>query len=77
MINVEVTAKKNESPMSVLKRFSSKARSANVVKIVRDNRFKKKKYSRNVQKKNKIAVLRKTEEILRLIKLGKFKHKRR
>ena len=77
MINVEVTAKKNESPMSVLKRFSSKARSANVVKSVRDNRFKKKKYSRNVQKDNKIAVLKKTEGILRQIKLGKFKHKRR
>ncbi len=76
MINLEITAKNNEPGLSVLRRFSSKARSLNIVRATRDGRFKKRKISSNMKKANKVKVLARGRAYDLAYKLGQIKGRR-
>jgi len=74
--NVEITKKKNESNISLLKRFGRKVQEAGVIRKSKSIRYAERPKSAFVKKKNKIKTLIKTAEIEKQIKLGKITPKR-
>jgi len=74
--NVEIIKKKNESNISLLKRFGRKVQEAGVIRKSKSIRYAERPKSDFVKKKNKIKTLTKTAEIEKQIKLGKITPKR-
>jgi len=74
--NVEITKKKNESNISLLKRFGRKVQEAGVIRKSKSIRYAERPKSAFVKKKNKLKTLSKTAEIEKQIKLGKITPKR-
>jgi len=74
--NVEITKKKNESNISLLKRFGRKVQEAGVIRKSKSIRYAERPKSAFVKKKNKLKTLTKTAEIEKQIKLGKITPKR-
>lgn len=72
MYQIVVTKHENENSRSVLKRFSKETRSRGIVRKIRKNRFEKRTVSNNIQRKQRLRALKKTEERQRLIRLGKI-----
>lgn len=70
--NVEVAKKKNETNISLLKRFSRKVQEAGVIRKSKNIRYAERPQSDFVKKKNKLKSLKKTSEIEKKIKLGKI-----
>ncbi len=70
--NVEVTKKKNESNISLLKRFTKKVQESGVIKKSKSIRYQDRPQSDYVKKKKRLKSLDKTAEIQKKIKLGKF-----
>lgn len=70
--NVEVEKKKNETNISLLKRFGRKVQEAGVIRKSKTIRYAEKPESDFVKKKNKLKSLKKTAEIEKKIKLGKI-----
>ena len=74
--NVEIIKKKNESNISLLKRFGRKVQEAGVIRKSKSIRYAERPKSAFVKKKNKLKTLTKTAEIEKQIKLGKITPKR-
>ena len=70
--NVEITKKKNESNISVLKRFGRKVQEAGVIRKSKEIRYAERPNSAFLKKKGKLKSLSKTAEIEKQIKLGKL-----
>ena len=69
---VEVKKNMNEAPMSLIRRFSRRVKSANVLQKVRGNRFFSRKDSCLKTKARALNRITKRKEIERLKKLGKI-----
>jgi len=74
--NVEIIKKKNESNISLLKRFGRKVQEAGVIRKSKTIRYAERPKSDFVKKKNKLKTLKKTAEIEKQIKLGKITPKK-
>lgn len=75
--NVEVSKKKNETNISLLKRFSRKVQESGVVRKSKSIRYAERPKSDFVKKKHKLKSLTKTAEIEQKIKMGKITPGRR
>lgn len=75
--NVEVSKKKNETNISLLKRFSRKVQESGVVRKSKSIRYAERPKSDFVKKKHKLKALTKTAEIEKKIKMGKITPGRR
>lgn len=71
-INADITRKKNENNLSVLKRFTRRVQSAGVLPKVRSLRYDTRTPSQNVRKKQRLESLARKSKIDELIKLGKI-----
>jgi ribosomal protein S21 len=74
--NVEIVKKKNESSISLLKRFGRKVQEAGVIRKSKSIRYAERPQSDFVKKKNKLKSLGKTAEFEKQIKLGKLTPKK-
>jgi len=72
MINVEVHKTGNENSVSLLRRFTKKVQGSGVLPRVRGDRYSSRNISENVKKKKTLKKLKKRNEIMRQIKLGKI-----
>lgn len=72
MINVEVKKAGNENSVALLRRFTKKVQGSGVLPRVRGIRYSSRNISGNVKKKKTLKVLKKREEVAKLIKLGKI-----
>jgi ribosomal protein S21 len=70
--NVEVAKKKNESSLSIIKRFTRRVQESGVLPRVRSIRYAERVKSSYVKKKKRLTVLAKAAEYQRLFKLGKI-----
>jgi ribosomal protein S21 len=71
-VNVEISKKKNENNMSLLKKFGRRVQESGILQHSRKIRYASRSESDYVKKKNKLHSLRKKEEIEELVKLGKI-----
>lgn len=76
MISVEVSKKENETSSNLLRRFSRKIQSLNLIKRVRSNRYSSRPLSQFKKQKQALKKIEKKEEFQRLYKLGKIKNAR-
>ncbi len=72
MINVEVQKTGNENSVSLLRRFTKKVQGSGVLPRVRGDRYSSRNISESVKKKKTLKKLKKREEIMKQIKLGKI-----
>jgi len=70
--NVEITRKKNENNMSLLKRFTRRVQGSGVLPKKRSLRYDERTPSENVRRKQRLQALKRKEEMEELIKLGKI-----
>ncbi len=70
--NVEVTRKKNESPASIIKRFTRRVQESGVLPRVRSIRYAERPMSDYTKKKKRLKTLKRGAEYQRLFKLGKI-----
>lgn len=75
--NVIVSKKKNESNISLLKRFGRKVQESGVIRKSKSVRYTARPISAFTRKKRKIKNLKKTAEIELKVKLGKITMGRR
>lgn len=76
MLNVQVTAKENESTTNLLRRFSRKVNSSGILRAKRSRKTRRREPSKNVRKAQKVDALRKLGKVEKLIKLGKLPDRR-
>ncbi len=72
MITIEVTREPNESSSSVLRRFSKKVQSSNIIREVKALKAATRTQSHFKKKKSALNRLTRRAEIERLKKLGKL-----
>ncbi len=70
--NVEVTKSGNENNLNLIRRFTKRVQGSGVLPRVRSLRYSGRKASEYVKKKKTLKVLRRREEIVELIKMGKM-----
>lgn len=75
--NVHVEKKANENNAALIRRFTRSMQGTKLLRHVRDTRFFQRAFSDNVTKKNKLRRIKRSEEIKRLVKLGKMPDKSR
>lgn len=72
MINAEVVKTGNENNLNLIRRFTKKVQGSGVLPRVRSIRYSGRKASEYVKKKRALKVLKRREEIMELIKMGKM-----
>ncbi len=72
MINAEVTRNGNENNVNLIRRFTKKVQASGVLPRVRSIRYSQRKASPYVKQKRTLKVIKKREEIMELIKMGKM-----
>lgn len=72
MINIEVTKTDNENTLNLIRRFSKKVQGAGIIKRMRTLRYRARPMSTYVQRKKTLKSIKRKEEVLELIKLGKM-----
>lgn len=75
MINVEVTRNPNENSLNVIRRFTKKVQGSGVLPRVRSVRYHARTLSSYKVKQKTLASIKRKEEIVELIKLGKMPEK--
>lgn len=76
MINVKVEGSESESNSNILRRFSRRARGADIVQRAKDQRERSRPMSETQKKQEKLRRLRRQEEIEEMIKMGKIPDRR-
>lgn len=71
-VNVDITRKKNENNLSVLKRFTRRMQSSGVLPKVRSLRYLNRELSEGVRQKKRLQALERKAKVEELIKLGKI-----
>ncbi len=71
-LNVDVQKNQNENSMSLLRRFSRKAKSIGYMRLVRTKRYYARKPSKLRRKQGALARIEMTEKYEELKKLGKI-----
>lgn len=69
---IEVKRKNTENPMSVLRKFTRKVRTAGFLMDLRDRRYFKRKDSTLRKKQSALAKMKKRGEYRQLFKMGKL-----
>lgn len=77
MINVEVTKNANENNVGIIRRFTKKVQGSGILPKVRSKRYSLRSISAYKVKKNTLGCIKRKEEIMELIKMGKMDEKRR
>lgn len=72
MINAEVIKTGNENNVNLIRRFTKRVQGAGILPRVRSLRYATRKASSYVKKKKTLKVIRRREEIVDLIKMGKM-----
>ncbi|MDO8575293.1 MAG: hypothetical protein Q7R78_01160 [bacterium] len=72
MINAEVTKNHNESPASIIRRFTRKVQGAGILSRVRGIRYSSRKLSHYKVKQKTLESLTKKANFMRLVKMGKI-----
>ena len=75
MINVEINRNGTENSMGVLRRFTKKVQNSGVLPRVRSLRYNQRHLSHYKTKMKTLKVLKRKEEVLELIKMGKMQEK--
>lgn len=75
-VNIQIEKKDNENNAALLRRFKHAVQGSKLIPHIRDTRFHKRKLSSNIVRTKKIKQLKKSEDIKRLIKLGKMPEKK-
>lgn len=70
--NVEVVNNGKENALSLLRRFTKKVQRSGVLPKVRSNRYSTRALSEYVKKKKTLKRIARTEEMAKLIKLGRM-----
>ena len=70
--NAEVSRNDNESPVSLIRRFSKRVQGAGVITRVRGGRYHERPMSRFTTRKRALKSLKRRAEVQELIKLGKM-----
>jgi ribosomal protein S21 len=74
-INAEVQKTDNETVVNLIRRFSKRVQGAQVILRVRANRYHSRPASRAVSRKQALKNIKRREEVVQLIKLGKMPEK--
>ena len=72
MINVEVTKTANENNVGIIRRFTKKVQGSGILPKVRSKRYSLRELSFYKNKKNTLKNLKRKDEIMELIKMGKM-----
>lgn len=72
MIQVEVTKNNNETPSSIIRRFTKRVQESGIIKRAKSLRYNERAKSTYVQKKKTLKRLAKRSETARLRRLGKI-----
>ena len=72
MINAEVIKAGTENNVNLIRRFTKKVQGSGVLPRVRSIRYSTRKQSEYVKKKKTLKVLKRREEVMELIKMGKM-----
>ncbi|MEQ1500001.1 MAG: hypothetical protein ABL917_01350 [Parcubacteria group bacterium] len=72
MINVEVAKTGNENSLNLIRRFTKRVQGSGILSRVRSIRYAGRKQSEYVKKKKTLKVLKRKEEVMELIKMGKM-----
>lgn len=70
--NVEVVNNGKENALSLLRRFTKKVQRSGVLPKVRSNRYSNRNVSEYVKKKKTLKKIARTQEVAKLIKLGRM-----
>lgn len=73
--NVAVKRNKNENNANLLKRFTRRVQGAGILSKVRSIRYLNRELSPTVRKKKKLNSIKRKDDILEKIKLGKMPEK--
>lgn len=71
-VQVEVQRKKNESSVSLIRRFSRRAKDLNLVRSTRNHRYYIRIKSKNVERRRALVSLARRKQYHELVKLGKI-----
>ncbi len=71
---IQVTKKKKESTLSLLKRFTRKTRQSGILMRFKKNRFTERPKSALSKKREALNKIKKRAEINKLYKMGKINH---
>ena len=74
-INVEVTKSGAENNLSLIRKFTKKVQGSGVLPRVRSRRYSSRVLSEYVTKKKALKKLRRKEEVMEAIKMGKMQAK--
>ncbi|MDD5318273.1 MAG: 30S ribosomal protein S21 [Candidatus Pacebacteria bacterium] len=77
MINVQVEKNPTEHTTSIIRRFTKRVQESGVLNRVRSLRYSARNESSYVRKKKTLKVLRRRDDIQKMIKLGKMPIKTR
>ena len=77
MINVKVKANVSENSVNLLKRFNKRVQSSGVLVKAKSSRFKTRKSSPFVKKKNKLRSIAKRQKVEKMLKMGQIVKKGR
>jgi len=69
---VEVRRGKSESSISLIRRFSRRAKGTNIVRMMRVRRYYARMKSKNVERKRALVGIERREKYQELVKLGKI-----
>jgi ribosomal protein S21 len=75
-VNIQMEKNDNENNAALLRRFKRAVQGSKLIPHIRETRFHKRDLSGNIIRTKKIKQLKKSEEITRLIKLGKMPEKK-
>jgi ribosomal protein S21 len=76
-INTEITSNNNESSANTIRRFSRRVKSSGVINKAKSLRYRNRKTSKTLQKKQALRLLKKRKEREKKIKMGKLKDTRK
>jgi len=68
----EVTKNDGENDVNLIRRFSKRVQGAGLIPRMRSRRYYTRIKSRNVQRHHALKVIKRREEVVELIKLGKM-----
>ncbi len=71
MVNAEVSKSGNESPLSVIRKFSRRVQGTGLIQLSRKRRYFTRNTSKAVAKKRALKRIKRRDEFKRLVKEGK------
>lgn len=71
MVNAEVSKSGNESPLSVIRKFSRRVQGTGLIQLSRKRRYYSRNTSKAVAKKRALKRIKRRDEFKRLVKEGK------